>query len=196
MAAALQGVNGQRIECVSQTYSYRRVGNRAPSGWVTIGALPLCSCSCIVRWKSASGGYMREFTGQDRGPAASPLKPHHYPLWIIGFALVIVGACGYASLSLPAYFTTARMFAAAKHLDAAGRHAEAEPGLRAVLQRSPGSRKARLALAKALFSDDDPGNDVEALQLLAGLKLTKSEWDEISPFMPETYRRMFVQEKA
>lgn len=138
---------------------------------------------------------MREFTGQDRRPA-SPLKPYRYPFWITAFTLVVVGTCGYASLSLPENFTTARMFADAKHLDASGRHADAEPGLRAVLQRSPGSRKAKLALAKAVFADDDPGNDIEAMRLLVGLKLTKSEWESIRLYMPESYRKMFVEEKA
>lgn len=139
---------------------------------------------------------MREFTGEDRSPAGPQrLKPYRYPIWVILCATAVIGVGGYASISLPAYLTTARIFAQAKTLERQGNHTASEPLFRQVLARSPNSRSARLALAKALFADGGDVNGIEAMRLLEGIKLSKSEWEELQPYMPEKYRQLFTEEK-
>lgn len=149
------------------------------------------------------GGQMRDFTGKaepftgdKRSLANMPaLVPHRYPAWVVLYAVMVLAVCGYASVSLPGYVATARNFAQAKAIDGLGHHAAAQPLFREVLAKSPTSRTARLALAKSLFADRDTAHDAEALKLLVGIKLSKSEWDDLEPYIPEQDRKLFVEEK-
>lgn len=118
-----------------------------------------------------------------------------YPWWVLLFALAVVAALGYSLVLLPHNIVLARELHEATQLDGAGQYAAAEPHFAAVLTSAPGSKRARLGMAHALFADDQPGNDLEGLRLIADLKLDRHDWEWLSPVMPEAYRNQFSEEK-
>ena len=129
-------------------------------------------------------------------PRPEPVRPFRYPLWIVLFAAAVLAAAGYAALSLPVYVPAARAFKEAKRLDASGDHAGAEGLFRTVLAVAPQSKNARIAMAKALFADGDPTHAQEAMQLLVGIEIDKSDWQELKAVMPPEYQAQFHTKKS
>jgi hypothetical protein len=125
-----------------------------------------------------------------------PLRPFRYPIWVILSAVAVIAAAAYSAMSLPIYFPAARNLAEAKRSDARGDHVGAVALYRAVLAVSPQSEKARIGLAKALFETGGTQNDAEAFSLLVGVKLDKSDWEELKAVMPPEYQARFQETKS
>lgn len=124
-----------------------------------------------------------------------PLGTWDYPLWvkIAGGAIVLL--FGYALLSLPGNIAAARKLHRAEELEHAGKFTLAEAEYGALLERMPTSRKGRIALAHAIFTDGDPKNDPQGLRAVQGMNLDNGEWSHLSSVMPSEYQALFLQTK-
>ena len=123
------------------------------------------------------------------------LSAKDYPIWVIGFGLLVLVAFGYSSLSLPHHVSQARTLARAHRFDKAGDYVQAERDYRTLLVADPGSEAGRLGMAHAILADSDARNDPAALALLQGMKLDESDWKTLQPVMPAEYQRLFVQQE-
>ncbi len=138
-----------------------------------------------------------EALGDDAGyrQEHQPLSAKSYPIWIIGFGLLVLLAFGYSSLSLPNHVSQARTLARADRLDQAGNYVQAEREYRTLLAGDPGSEAGRLGMAHAIFADSDQKNDVIGLALLQGMRLDKYDWRKLQGVMPEEYQKLFVTQE-
>lgn len=138
-----------------------------------------------------------EALGDDAGYRQEhpPLSAKDYPIWIVGFGLLVLIAFGYSSLSLPRHVSQAWTLARAHRLDQAGSYVQAEREYRALLVEDSASEAGRLGMAHAILADSDSKNDPAALALLQGMKLDESDWRELQPVMPAEYQRLFVQQE-
>ena len=122
-----------------------------------------------------------------------PLHTWDYPLWVKLAGGAIVLLVGYALLTLPGNIAAARKLHQAEGLEHAGKFAQAETEYAAVLEKMPTSRKGRIALAHAIFSDGDPKNDPAGLRAVEGMNLDNGEWAHLSAVMPSEYQTLFLQ---
>jgi len=138
-----------------------------------------------------------EALGDDAGyrQEHQPLSAKSYPIWIIGFGLIVLLAFGYSSLSLPRHVSQARTLARADRLDQAGDYVRAESEYRTLLVGDPGSEAGRLGMAHAIFADSDSKNDAIGLALLQGMRLDKYDWRKLQGVMPGEYQKLFVEQE-
>eukprot|EP01035_Chromulina_nebulosa_P007804 gene7804-10554_t len=83
------------------------------------------------------------------------LSAKDYPLWVIGFGLLVLLAFGYSSLFLPRHVSQARTLARADRLDKAGDYVQAEREYRTLLVGDPASEAGRLGMAHAILADSE-----------------------------------------
>lgn len=135
-----------------------------------------------------------EAFGDDASYRRELLSAKDYPIWIVGFGLLVLLAFGYSSLSLPRHLSLAWTLARAHRLDQAADYTQAEREFRTLLAADPASEAGRLGMAHALLADSDVKNDPVALALLQGLTLDESDWKTLQSVMPAEYQNLFVQQ--
>ncbi len=123
--------------------------------------------------------------------AAVPLKPHRYPLWLIGFAVLVVGAVAYSAIRIPPYLNAFIALRRAEAAAATGHRTEAEADLRDVLRLVPSSKAARIEIAVLLFTDPAPAQQQRGLEYLEGITLDGPQWSRVSAALPENLRGAF-----
>jgi hypothetical protein len=123
-----------------------------------------------------------------------PLKPHRYPLWLLAFTTLVIGAVAYSATLIPPYFEA---FVSLRRAEASSAtdHAAAEAELLDVLRLFPSSKSARIDLAALLLADPSETQQRRGLDYLAGIKLDKYEWQRISAVLPEKFRGAFSSVK-
>jgi hypothetical protein len=138
-----------------------------------------------------------EALGDDAGyrQEHQPFSAKSYPIWIIGFGLLVLLAFGYSSLSLPRHVSQAWTLARADRLDQAGDYVQAEREYRTLLVGDSGSEAGRLGMAHAIFADSDSKNDPAGLALLQGMRLDKYDWRRLQPVMPLEYEKLFAEQE-
>jgi hypothetical protein len=120
-----------------------------------------------------------------------PLKPHRYPLWLVGVAAIVVGAVIYSATLAPPYIHAQLTMWRADAALAKGDRPTAEADYRDVLRIFPTSRSVRLEMAILLLADRDVERQNEGLTYLEDMKLGKSEWARVSAVLPERFRGLF-----
>jgi hypothetical protein len=127
------------------------------------------------------------------GPA--PLKPHHYPAWLVAFTALIFGAVVYSATLIAPYLDAFVALRRAEAAVAAGDRTAAEARLRDVLRLFPSSKAARIDMAVMLLADPSEAQQRRGLDYLAGITLGKSEWQRVSAVLPEKFRGAFTVTK-
>jgi hypothetical protein len=118
------------------------------------------------------------------------LKPFQYPLWVQFFCAAIVLAAVMSVVSFPKYLPAA---VALKNASDASERDDLGSAVRfyqKVLAIDSSSEEAKLGLAMVLFRQG-PSHDGEALDLLRGLQLNKSQRKELMRVMPTKYQSQF-----
>jgi hypothetical protein len=122
------------------------------------------------------------------------LKPFQYPLWVQFFCAAIFLAAIMSVVTFPTYLPAA---VALKHASDASERGDLGSAVRfyqTVLTADSSSREAKLGLAMVLFKQG-PLHDREALNLLGGLRIYKTEWKELTKVMPAKYQSQFESVK-
>jgi tetratricopeptide (TPR) repeat protein/dienelactone hydrolase len=118
----------------------------------------------------------------------APLKPHQYPAWLIGFAVVIICAVAYSAILIPPYLSAFIALRRGEAAIAAGNRAEAEARLEDAVRLVPSSKAARLEIAVVLLGDPSPAQQDRGLDYLVGLKLKTYEQQRVTAVLPERLR--------
>jgi TIR domain len=124
------------------------------------------------------------------------LRPYQYPFWVL-FVCALVWLAVFASLSwVPVQVHALASLWKAEAAASKGDQLTAMFQLRRALKEVPSSRTTRIKLAKALFSISPEEASEEAMTLLEGMRLNKSEWSELITVMPAKYREQFHEVKS
>ena len=122
------------------------------------------------------------------------LEPHNYPTYIKLFAFTTIGIFVYAMTLLPSYFSSAVDMKNVEEYFNNKNYTEAITSLQKILKITPDSKKAKLLIAKAYFSDENKENDVEGLEVLESVSLNDREWQDLNTVMPAEYQQYFINE--
>jgi hypothetical protein len=118
------------------------------------------------------------------------LKPFQYPLWVQFFCAAIFLAAIMSVVSFPKYLPAAVALKQASGASERGDLGGAVRFYQTVLTADSSSREAKLGLAMVLFRQG-PLHEEEALALLDGLRIDKTEWNELTKVMPKKYQSQF-----
>ncbi len=125
-------------------------------------------------------------------PAAPPRLPkHRYPLPIVAAAVLVLAGALYSFTQAPGLVSTSRELDAGRAALHRGDYATAVAKLQAAYAADPSSHVVRLAYAEAAFADNQPRT---ALTVLAGIKLSGSDYDALQKYMPVRYDQYFHEE--
>jgi hypothetical protein len=127
---------------------------------------------------------------QAEAPLPPALPKHRYPLPIIAAAIAMIAAVAYSLLSVPHLVAAGRDYRAGTSALSSGDYSTAFARLSRAHTEAPTSRKILIALAEADFAD---GHAASGLRLLEGVKLTSSEWNGLTAYMPAQYQKYFHQ---
>lgn len=127
----------------------------------------------------------------DQNPQPHPLPPHKYPLWIIAFGVVVTMAVLYSLYFLPSYISAARAMESGNQALQNKNYKEAIKFYSIVLGKEPSSKKARISIFEAIFSNEDPADDEQALLFLSGVELNSVDWSRLKKVMPVKYDQYF-----
>lgn len=121
-----------------------------------------------------------------------PLKPHSYPVPILLFTGLVMVIFVYSTLFLvPRYRETYHHLAQADKALGAQAWDSASAEYKQVLSDLPGSKYAKFGLAKSLFANSNKEDDIDALVVLEGLEIDKTDWSSLQKYMPEEYKVLF-----
>ena len=118
----------------------------------------------------------------------APIPPHTYPLWVVLAAALTLVAALYSFARVPTLVGAGRDLRSGKAALARGDYTGAVVELERAHEESPTSRKVTIFLATAEFGANEPQ---PALELLAGIKLTQSEWSTLTQTMPPSIQAQF-----
>ena len=135
-------------------------------------------------------------TSAEEGVAASaavplPLKPHRYPVWLVAFTALVLGAVVYSATLIGPYLEAFVALYRAKAAVAAGDRVVAEAQLLDVLRLFPSSKSARIEIAVLLLADPWEPQQRRGLDYLNGIMLGKYEWQRVSAVLPDKFRGAF-----
>jgi hypothetical protein len=122
------------------------------------------------------------------------MRPHQYPIWVLVLGgLVLLSAL--ASVSwVPKY---ARAVATLWQADAAYQRGDSSGSARQyaqVLDQVPTSKDAKIGLALSLFSLGSPDGAKQAMDVLAGITISRSDRDRLRSVMPREYQKKLIKE--
>ena len=121
--------------------------------------------------------------------APTALAKHRYPLPIVLAAVITLVAAAYSFARAPALIDAGHEMRAGQSALARGDYGTAVDQLRAADAKAPTSQDITVSLAEAEFADNDPA---DAMRLLRGVKLNRSEWTTLQRYMPAQYQQYFV----
>jgi hypothetical protein len=128
--------------------------------------------------------------GPSMGP--TPLKPHLYPIWILGFTALVIGAVVYSATLTPPYLEALVALRHGHEAIRAKDRAAAESHYLDVLQLIPSSKAARLELAILLLAEPSEARQRRGLDYLTGIQLDKHDWQRVSAVLPDKFRGAFT----
>ena len=123
--------------------------------------------------------------------APAPLVPHRYPVWLVAFTALILGAVVYSATLIPPYLDAFVALRRAEAASAAGNRAASESRLLDVLRVFPSSKAARIDVAVLLLADPSDAQQRRGLAYLDGITLGKYQWKRVSDVLPEKFRGAF-----
>jgi hypothetical protein len=120
-----------------------------------------------------------------------PLKPHSYPIWLVGVAALVVAAAAYSATLAPPYLSAQFSMWRGEAALNKGDRAAAEAHYLEVLQAFPASKPARIEIAIALLGDSAEAQQQRGLAYLEGVELDKYEWRRVGAVLPARFRDQF-----
>ena len=121
-----------------------------------------------------------------------PLPPHTYPMGLKIMGAIVALLFLYSLWLLPRYFSSAKLYERGQMHMSPGEYSQAIEAFTMVLESFPSSKKTKLALAKAYFSNEDTEDDVNGIIQLAHVEISESEWSDLTKVMPEAYQVLFT----
>jgi hypothetical protein len=136
-------------------------------------------------------------TSAEQGVAASPigltpLKPHRYPIWLLGFTALVVAAVVYSTTLITPYIEAMAALTHGHRAVGAKDRTAAEAYYLDVLRLVPSSKAARLELAILLLAEPSEARQRRGLDYLAGIKLDKHDWQRVGAVLPDKFRGAFT----
>jgi alkylhydroperoxidase family enzyme len=123
-----------------------------------------------------------------------PLPRHRYPaVFLVAAAAVVAAAVFSAVHELPGLVRATDDVRAGRAALDARQVDVAVARFTAAHADDPSSKKAVLGYAEALFVDTSHADDRDALDALVGVSLSKSDWSELTAYMPSEYQSFFGQ---
>lgn len=119
------------------------------------------------------------------------LQPHKYPVLIKIIGALVIGLFLYSLYLVPQYFTASKNLKKGENFLNQRNYTEAIISLEKVVEQVPSSKKAKILLAIAYFSNSDIEDDQNGIYHLQDITLYKSDWNKVSAVMPEEYQELF-----
>lgn len=119
------------------------------------------------------------------------LQPHKYPVLIKIIGIVVTGLFLYSLYLVPQYFTSSINLKKGENFLNQRNYSEAIISLEKVVEQVPSSKKAKIFLAIAYFSNSDTEDDQNGIYYLQDITLYESDWNKVSAVMPKEYQELF-----
>jgi len=120
------------------------------------------------------------------------LQRHKYPTIVVVFAIVIAMMTVYSLFLLPKYVFASKNLKTAEEASEQSEYDRAAALYLEVLNEVPSSKRAKIGIALALFSNDNLEDDEVAVIALSDVTIYPSDWEKLVRVMPVEYQEYFV----